>query len=475
MKKILPLLLLLSLTSCNKTPEVKVFTSPFYIQQENDRITINEDEIVSPFNTSISLSVYSYSGTYSKSIYDDMDNDFKYFTEYYHALADRHYHYSKDGVRINNLKVINESYGKNEWIKVDSFLYELLKKNYEFSILTNGRFNMFLGCINEIYENRNNQTTLDYVFSKASGFTFSSFTDYEKEKIDEYSLYMPSKDDIKGLLSFDDSTSSVRFNTLYKKDKKIEELEISLASSAKGYATEIIGNYFKDKYNGISLILNSGHSSIKAIGIRPDNKNWRINFENPLYYLYKLDSTKYKECEIKINYEREFSLSTSGNYLQSFYEYENGTIKRRDHVINPYTGYSLNYLDSVSLFIDDALLADMMTTTLLTSKDNDDFVSLISLFTKEYNLTNFKYFYSYESIKGSKYNLSISDFDYLSDLNLPISILNDDSIYTGDYKDISLSDIKSVKTSFNKDIQMSYFVSESLYTSTSGDNINKIG
>lgn len=474
MKKILPFILLLSLTSCSKSQEYITFNSPYSIPSDDSRVTINEREYISPFNTSLTLSVYSYSGTYSKKDYTSMEEDFDFYTEYYHALSDRHYHYSLDEKKINNVKVINESYGNDTWIDVDPFLYELLKKNYDFSILTSGKYNMFLGSINQIYEDHDNETALDYVFTKASGFSFSSFTIEEREKIAEYSNNMPTSSEIKSLLSFDEENNRVKFNSLYRDGKLIENLEISLSASAKGYATEKIASIFKEKYPGISMIINSGHSSIKAVGIRPDKKNWNINFDNPLYELYSGRKNIYDDNEFTISYQGEFTLSTSGNYLNSFYEYYDGKIKRRNHIIDPYTGYSANYLDSVSVFLDDALLVDMMTTCLMTSNNQDEFDSFISLFEKEYNLSNIQYMYSYEVVDDNRHILNLSDFDILSDNNLPISVLGDSNVYTGDYSDIKTNDIKSVMTQLNVSLDMVYYVTPSLFEMSSVKDSSKL-
>ena len=153
----------LFLSACGRIEKTEqVFSlSVGYLSSKEGRVLIDEEEEVTqaPFHTAINGKIYYYEGDYSQSELASMEEEFDSTFSYCHALTDRHYHYSlvaEDGKkeRINNIAVLNENYGSGKSVKVDSFLYDLLKKSYEFTLNSEGRFNRFLGNINDIYEEK---------------------------------------------------------------------------------------------------------------------------------------------------------------------------------------------------------------------------------------------------------------------------------------------------------------------------------
>ena len=69
----------------------------------------------------------------------DIEKKITDFFLYAHALSDRHYNYQYfsdenaiEGTTINNIKVLNASYGSELPVQVEPFLYNLLKESYEF-------------------------------------------------------------------------------------------------------------------------------------------------------------------------------------------------------------------------------------------------------------------------------------------------------------------------------------------------------
>ena len=122
-------------TSCAKSEDVYSL-SVGYIRSDRGLIRVNDSstETLPPFNTSIEGRVYYYDGDYTKKQLYSLYNDFSYAFQYCHALSDRHYSYSQydesgNFVRtIENVYSINQSYGTETPVKVDPFLYDLIKK-----------------------------------------------------------------------------------------------------------------------------------------------------------------------------------------------------------------------------------------------------------------------------------------------------------------------------------------------------------
>lgn len=125
---------------------------------------------------------------------------------------------------------------------------------------------------------------------------------------------------------------------------------IDLGGIAKGYACESAARILRN--GGVSSALISfGGSSIKALGVRPDGKPWKIGITNPLTpteYFLTLEISD--EC-----------VSTSGSY-ERFFE-ENG--KKYHHILDPSTGRPAeNGLVSVSVICPDGARADALSTAL---------------------------------------------------------------------------------------------------------------
>lgn len=472
------LLLPLLLTSCSPRKEqgVKSFDGSAYIYENNGDIRVKGEPFVTPFNTSISLNLYYTDGDYSENDFEYLKNTIEHDFKYYHALSDRHYEYNefKDNTLtpINNIKTINDSYGKNIPIKVDSFLYDLLKESYEFTINSNGYFNMFIGSLNDIYEDKLNnvydetKSLKDLAFMKCSDLMFSTFSDKETLKISKVTESLPkNSNDFEGILTFNDETSEVTFNK-YSFDNGTP-LKISLGGNAKGFATEKVAATLKEKYPSISMMINSGFSSLKAVGSRIDEKPWRIKYNNPLFFevvgLKKHDDLK--TTEVAISHDGEFNISTSGYYNQYFLEVKIDQIYRRNHILNAKTGYSESFLDQVSVYLNNAGLADMYTTAIMNCKDINEVNTLFTSLNEKYNEENAGLILCYKSKIGDKnipYSYSLNDFKDLSSYKLPKLKLKDNTIYDGDYSDLDPDSIMNVVSTFEPNFDEAYLITPNL-------------
>lgn len=447
--------------------------------------------VLTPFNTSIVGNLYHYEDTYTESELEAIKEKFDFDMQYYYALSDRHYDYTVNGEKIVNLKTINDS-PRGVPIPVDPFLFELLQESYEFSLNTadgdgNLLFDIFTGNLNDYYEEKldtlGKKTSLDMALYLANNVEFSS--DVDLAEIESIVARTPvTKEEAEGLLEFDEENSTVTFNSFVKDGERIDDIAISLSAVSKGFATEWISDAFLEEYPDISLLINSGTSSIKAVGKRPDGKEWNIRLTNPLYSEARVSPVGLNPYEVSFAKKGAFSLSTSGYYEHYFYVFdpEQDQYVRREHILYPKTGVSTSFFDQVSVFNDDAGLADMYTTTLMLASSIDEAVSLVERLDAIYGLDT-KMILLFKSEEGSPlepYQYSLSDVEDLSPNGLPQVYLKEDAeyagnaiveidgekVYIGDYTDLKTSDIDRQKGSVSQRRRKcfeTYWVSADIY------------
>ena len=118
---------------------------------------------------------------------------------------------------------------------------------------------------------------------------------------------------------------------------------------AKGYAADKAVEALKGK--GIKSGLVSISGDIKAFGLKPDSKPWKIGIRNP--------RTENKEDEIMATIEMtDMAISTSGDY-ERYFVIEG---KRYHHILNPKTGYPAGECRSVSIVAKDGAVTDPFST-----------------------------------------------------------------------------------------------------------------
>jgi len=124
---------------------------------------------------------------------------------------------------------------------------------------------------------------------------------------------------------------------------------IDLGGIAKGYAADKAAEALKRK--GIKSGLVSISGDIKAFGLKPDLKPWKIGIRNP--------RAENKEDEIMATIEMtDMAISTSGDYERYFIIDE----KRYHHILNPKTGYPVDECRSVSIVAKDGAVTDPFST-----------------------------------------------------------------------------------------------------------------
>ena len=449
---------------------------------------------VDPFQTVISGSLYYYQGDYTEEQLQAIKDEFSYDFQFYSALSDRHYDYTMDGdakTPIVNVKTINDT-PRGTPIEVDPFLFDILQESYEFSLETadengNLRFDIFTGHLNQYYEDKltdanrpDTKNALDYTLQYANGLLFS--TDCDMEELDSIIASTPvTKEEAEGLLEFDAEKHTVTFNSLVKNGRTIDDVELSLSAVGKGFATERITEKLQSEYPDISLVINSGTSSIKTVGERPDGKNWNIRLENPVFGETN-DTVGINPYETGLSVSGQFNMSTSGYYQHYFYVFDLNQDEyiRRDHIINPSTGLSTSYFDTVSIFNQDTGLADMYTTTLMLTSSIEEAVSLLNHLDAVYGQKS-EMILTFKSQKGSPlthYAYRNSELTNRTPEGYPTAWLQDGTTYTGDYTDISGEDIRGSLSKAERDFGETYWITSGLSSSfflLEGDDLSNPG
>ena len=259
-------------------------------------------------DTYINVKIYTNDKKIANEALDKIDqlyND-------YDKLADRF----KTHEGIINIKDIN-NYDMNQEIKIDNRLYELLEYSKLQFLKTNGLFNIALGNVIDVWE--------EYRKGNKKG--------------------IPTKEELlnKGSINIED-LHLLGNDIIIKKGN----ISLDLGAIAKGYVTELAGDYL-DSIGLEKYIITAGTSSVK-VGKHYANDKYKIGLTDPL-------NTNNLYMKIKGN---NISVTTSGSY-ERYYEYEG---VKYHHIIDPNTLFPSDYALSVTVITDDAALGEILSTTL---------------------------------------------------------------------------------------------------------------
>ncbi len=235
-----------------------------------------------------------------------------------HKLADRFESYEG----ITNVKTINENPSHPH--EVDARLFEMIAVGEEYHDLTHGYFNIALGPVIDIWQER-----LDLCEGLHCELSEDVLpTREELEAADEHT-------DIKGI-TLDEDELTV----------KIEEgMSLDLGGIAKGYAAKHAAEYLKDAPHVEAFILNAGNSNIEVYGENPrtDDDLWVIDvidptFEPDFWSILRGES----EYFARVFLEDGDSIVSSGNY-ERYFDVDG---VRYHHLIDPYTLYPTGTLET---------------------------------------------------------------------------------------------------------------------------------
>ena len=271
-----------------------------------------------------------------------------------HALFDpyRSYH---NYIGLND---VNNSYGTNEEIVIDSYLFDIISKSIDMTILSDGIFNLTMGGVIDVWKDK-----------FESGLTINTLPD--EVILNEALLSVVEPSLLKETIILDESKSSIKLNETSTRYK------INLGAVSKGYALDMLNPLFNDNQ---PAIINAGTSSISFKG--------KYRLSNRDYYLVNLrepkinDTSISKIAEIKCN--AYTNISCSGDYEKFFFSSENSHLYH--HILDTSTGYSNSYHASVTLVSScDSYILDCLSTILMNIEDINDIKTMINKFEKYAN------------------------------------------------------------------------------------------
>jgi FAD:protein FMN transferase len=229
--------------------------------------------------------------------------------EYLEKLSN---HYSPD----SEITRINKKAGISE-VKVSHDILKLLEKALYVSEKTEGAFDITIGPVIALY--------------------------------DFYKKIKPEDDMIKknlSLVNYRDIIINRDRSTVFLKKKG---MLIDLGGIAKGYAADKAAETLKKQGVRSGLVAVAG--DIKAFGLKPDGKPWKIGIRNP--------EARDKEDDILATIELEdMAISTSGDYERFFIS--GG--KKYHHLLNPKTGLPAQECRSVSIITKEGAFTDAFAT-----------------------------------------------------------------------------------------------------------------
>lgn len=257
--------------------------------------------------------------TTTKSEFDELETLVFSELERYHKLFDAYNEYEG----VNNIKTINEN-ASTEPVAVDPELFELLEFSKELFDKTDGKLNVFLGGVLQIW----------HVYRETSlAGNYSTIPTSDQ-------LWAKGAYALSGNVVLDPENLTVFFTT--------PEVQLDVGAVAKGFVADKIAALLREKgYDSVALSLGG---NVITIGKRADGKEWSIGIQDPFDAEGTVVSVKLLDT----------SLVTSGDY-QRYYWHEG---KKYHHIIDPYTMYPAEYFSSVSIICESSALADALSTAL---------------------------------------------------------------------------------------------------------------
>ncbi|MCB8999736.1 MAG: FAD:protein FMN transferase [Bacteroidales bacterium] len=138
-------------------------------------------------------------------------------------------------------------------------------------------------------------------------------------------------------------------NKVLKSDPRVQ---LDVNALAQGYSVDIVVQYLEKK--GITNYVVEIGGEIRARGVNPEGKVWRIGIDKPEFGNFIPGAELQAIISLK-----DKSLATSGNY-RKYYE-ENGV--KYTHSLDPKTGYPAKQsLLSATIIADDCITADAYAT-----------------------------------------------------------------------------------------------------------------
>lgn len=315
----------LSFVACNASAKTSENISGEAVTSANEdvkkeNLTRYADNFLGVFDTTTQVVGYASSEEEFKGISQMVKDELTRYHKYYDVYN------NYEG--INNIKTINDNAGI-EPVKVDKEIIDLLKFSKEMDFKTNGKVNVALGAVLRLWHDKREEGIANP--EKAS---------------------LPDMDELKAASEHTDINKLIideENSTVYLEDK---DMSIDVGSTAKGYATEQVARYMKEK--GYDNILLSVGGNVRAIGQKINDNGelipWAVGVQNP--------DLNAEEQSVAVLNIVDKSLVTSGIY-ERYYTVDG---KNYHHIINPDTLFPENNYLSVSIVTDNSGLGDALST-----------------------------------------------------------------------------------------------------------------
>ncbi len=213
---------------------------------------------------------------------------------------------------------VNET---GDWVEVDDYFLEVLKRSLEIAEESNGDFDPTVGPLVQLW-----------------GFWF---------------------DEIRGQVSdeqVNNTLNLIGYNKVELDGNRVripENSTIDFNAIAQGYTVDVLAEFLEEK--GISSYMVEVGGEIRTRGENLKNETWVIGVDKPQE---NIDISDRFQFILKLE---NASLATSGNYRKFWVDEETGL--KYSHTINPKTGYpAKNNLLSASIIAPTAMDADAYAT-----------------------------------------------------------------------------------------------------------------
>ncbi|PZX57985.1 FAD:protein FMN transferase [Algoriphagus chordae] len=145
--------------------------------------------------------------------------------------------------------------------------------------------------------------------------------------------------------------------------KKVQGIYLDFSAIAKGYGSDVVADYLKNK--GISNYLVEIGGELVAKGQNEKGELWKVGVNRP-------EVSANASALLGIIALKDKGMATSGNY-RNFYVRDSVKIS---HTINPATGYPVNHtLLSATVVADNCMMADAYATAMMVM-GKDEAISL---------------------------------------------------------------------------------------------------
>jgi thiamine biosynthesis lipoprotein len=227
----------------------------------------------------------------------------------------------------SEVSLINKNAGISG-VKVSPDIVDILEKALLVSEKTGGAFDVTIGPVSALYD-----------FHKK----------IKPEEV-EIKKKLP-------LVNYKDLIVDRKKSTAFLKRKG---MLIDLGGIAKGYAADKAEETLKK--NGINSGLVSIAGDIRAFGLKPDKRPWKIGIRSPriptIPPLLKGDKGGFPDDIMATIELRDMAISTSGDY-ERFFILDG---KRYHHLLSPKTGYPADGCQSVSVITKKGVFTDAFST-----------------------------------------------------------------------------------------------------------------